>query len=214
MKLQTTLARAALVLVLGAAVTGCPTDPPDGKDASIALALASSGVSVAQGASGTVNVTITRSDFTGDVTLTVDGLPTGVTAAFAPASLADGTTSSTLTLTVGASVAPGDVGLTIKANGAGVTEKTQLLTLTVTVAGAYTLSMTPTSRTLNQGGSATATINVNRTGGFAGSVALAVSGAPSGLTATIAPSSATGTTATLTLSRSTPRARRPSARRH
>lgn len=203
MKLQQTSVRTALILLMGAAVAGCPLDPGSGDDdASITLALASSSLSVTQGSSGSVAATITRTNFPGTVTLTVDGLPSGVTAAFDPATLGEGATTTTLTLTVASTATPGDAALTVKASGTGISEKTLPVTLTVTVAGTYTLSMTPTSRTVSQGGSATATVNVNRTGGFTGAVALAVTGATSGLTATLNPTSATGASSTLTLTAS------------
>ena len=193
-----TSVRTALILLMVAAVAGCPTDTPS-DEPGITLALDVSAVSVAQGSSGSVNATITRVNFPGTVTLAVDGLPTGVTAAFDPATLTDAVTTTKLTFTVAASAAPGVSNLTVKASGTGISEKTMPVALTVTVTGSYSLSMTPTSRTVTQGGSTTATINVTRTGGFTGAVAFAASGAPSGVTAAISPSSVTDASATLTL---------------
>src|SRR5260221_13105837 len=76
-----------------------------------------------------------------------------------------------------------------------------------TVTPDYTLSASPSSVTITQGGSGTSTITVNPTGGFTGSVTLSASGLPAGGTARLCThptpsnsvltltSSSTGTTA-------------------
>jgi subtilase family serine protease len=66
----------------------------------------------------------------------------------------------------------------------------------------FTLSDSPNSLTITQGGSGgTSTITVNDQNGFTGSVSLAASGLPSGVTAVFNPTSTTGTS-TLTLTAS------------
>ena len=62
----------------------------------------------------------------------------------------------------------------------------------------YTLSASPTSLTMTQGGSGTSTISVTPQNGFSGSVSLSASGLPSGVTASFSPNPTT-TTSTLTL---------------
>jgi hypothetical protein len=166
---------------------------------SYALSLSPTSLSVAQGANGTATVNLARTNFTGGVTLTAEGLPSGVTAAF-NATPATGNTS-TLTLTAGASAATGTSNVTIRGAATGLADQTATLALTVTAtaSGSYTLSATPAAVSVNQGASGTSTINVTRTGGFAGNVALAVTGAPAGVTATLSPTSTTGNTSTLTI---------------
>ncbi len=56
----------------------------------------------------------------------------------------------------------------------------------------YTLSASPTSVTVTQGGSGSSTITVNPTGGFTGSVTLSASGLPSGVTASFGTNPTTG----------------------
>jgi hypothetical protein len=56
----------------------------------------------------------------------------------------------------------------------------------------YTLSASPTSVTVTQGGSGTSTITVNPTGGFTGSVTLSASGLPAGVTASFGTNPTTG----------------------
>ncbi|HEV8185699.1 MAG TPA: hypothetical protein VGP40_07055, partial [Chthoniobacterales bacterium] len=92
--------------------------------------LSAAPVSIAQGGSGSTAVTISRTNFTGDVTLSLSGAPTGVTGSFNP-NPATGT-SSTLTLNVGSGVAPGTYTLTV--NGSG-TPGTRSTTFTLTVTG-------------------------------------------------------------------------------
>jgi len=169
---------------------------------SYTLSLNPTSLSVTQGGNGTVTVNLTRTNFTAGVTLTAEGLPTGVTAAF-NASPTTGNTS-TLTLTAGATATTGTTNVTIRGTAAGATDQTATLALTVAAAssGNYSLSATPASLSVNQGANGTTTINVNRTGGFAGSVALAVTGAPTGVTATLNPTSTTGNTSTLTIAAS------------
>ena len=65
----------------------------------------------------------------------------------------------------------------------------------------FTLSASPSSVTIAQGGSGTSTITVTDLGGFSGSVTLAASGLPSGVTAAFSPNPTTSTS-TLTLTAS------------
>lgn len=73
-----------------------------------------------------------RGGYAGEVTLTLDALPAGVTGAFAPATLPSGTTSSLLTLTVVATAAASTTPITIRATGSGVADKTATVQLTIT----------------------------------------------------------------------------------
>lgn len=69
----------------------------------------------------------------------------------------------------------------------------------------FTISATPTSRSVLQGSSTTYTITVTPSGGFAGSVDFSVSDLPTGATGSFSPtSSATTSTLTVTTSASTP----------
>jgi len=109
---------------------------PDETSAIVALGLSRtpSAVTILPGASGTTTVTLTRTNFTGAVTLSVSGAPGGVTSSFSPS--APTGTSSTLTLNVGSAVTPGDYPLTVTGTGTGIggTRSTRL-TLTVGTAG-------------------------------------------------------------------------------
>jgi len=98
----------------------------------LGLSRSPSALTIAPGKSGTSAITLTRTNFTGAVTLSLGGAPSGVTGSFSPA--APTGTSSTLTLNVGSAVTPGDYPLTINGtSGAGA--RSTKLALTVGAAG-------------------------------------------------------------------------------
>lgn len=155
-------------------------------------------MSIPQGRSGTTRITITRERFDGEVTFSVTGAPTGVTARFDPAKLGKGVNETTLTLTVADTVATQKYTLKVVAQS-GNKKKEQTLELTVQVKPDFTLAANPTALTVKQGASGTVTVNITRNATFTGPVALTLEGAPAGVTGTFNPASATGASSTLTL---------------
>ncbi|MGA9669472.1 MAG: hypothetical protein WBQ94_09705, partial [Terracidiphilus sp.] len=155
-------------------------------------------LTVSQGDSGTSTITITgENGFTGNVTLTAVGLPSGVTATFSPNSA---TGASTLTLAASSSATIGSATVTI--HGASSTlSATTTLALTVQSAPSFKISTSTSSLSVAQGSSGTATLTVTGQNGFTGAVNLSATGLPSGVTATFSPNPATGTS-TLTLAAS------------
>jgi hypothetical protein len=152
-------------------------------------------LSMAPGASGTGIINISpQQGFSGPVNLTITGLPAGVTASFSPASA---TTSSTLTLIASSSAAAATATVTITGTS-GNLSSTAGMTVTITAAPAFTISATPSSLNLAQGGSGASAIAVSPRNGFQGAVTLAVSGLPQGVTASFNPAGASGS-GTLTL---------------
>src|SRR5881275_1808063 len=103
---------------------------PDETSALVALGLSRSpsALTIVQGLTGNTTVTLTRTNFTGAVTLSLGSAPAGVTGSFSPA--APTGTSSTLTVSVGAAVAPGVYNLTVDGS-ATVGPRSTSLTLTV-----------------------------------------------------------------------------------
>ena len=79
--------------------------------------------------------------------------------------------------------------------GAGACGDGATASLVNTPAGTFTLSAPPAPVQILQGGGGQLQVAIKRAGGYRGSVALAVSGAPVGLTASIDPGSTTGTIA-------------------
>src|SRR5256884_37467 len=189
--------RLGLVLVAGLAVaTGCGKDGGTGPAAEYSLSLGPAALTIVQGATGTATVTITRSNFTGAVTLSLGGAPTGVTGSFNPA--APTGSSATLTVSVGAAVAPGVYNLTVAGTATAGNHSTPL-TLTVSAAPDYALSVAPTALTIAQGATGTTTVTITRTS-FTDAVTLTLGNAPTGVTGSFNPAAPTGTSSTLTVS--------------
>ena len=120
--------------------------------------------------------------FNGNVTLSVSGLPSGITAAFStnPVSLTGYSNGSQLTLTASGSVAAGSYSVTLTGTSGTLTASTSL---TITVAApSFTLSSIY-PLTIGQGGSGNTWLYVNGVNGFSNPVTLSVSGLPSGVSA-------------------------------
>jgi subtilase family serine protease len=128
------------------------------------------------------------SAFQSAISLSVTGLPTGVSASFAPTSIASpGNGSSTLTLNASPGTASaGSATLTVTATGGGVT-KTQAVSLTVVVP-TLTVTSSAASGTLVAGKTTTFTITT-AVQHLTSAVALSVSGLPKGVTAAFSPTS-------------------------
>lgn len=100
---------------------------------SIDITTSFSSALVVQGATVNRIITLTRSGgYSGVVSLSISGLPSGVSGSFSPSSLSGGTLTSTLTLTA-SGVAPIIVSdpCVITASGVGVADDTINMTLTV-----------------------------------------------------------------------------------
>ncbi len=174
---------------------------------SLTLNLAAPASNVSTGSSVQVGATTTvGGGFSSAVAFTVTGLPTGLTATFAPPNVAaPGAGSATLTLTAASSLAPGVYNLHVTATGGGIAE-TSTLAVTAT-APSFALSPNQASVTLQQGGTGQITLTVTPAGGFRAAVAFTASGLPPGVTAGFSaaglPSPGSGTsTVTLTASAS------------
>ena len=167
-----------------------------------------SSVSAKDGANVTTAITVAVANgFSAAVALSASGLPTGVSAAFSPASIAaPGSGTSTLTLAASSSAPVGSYAVTVTGVGGGVTQTVSLtLAVTAGTGTGFSLAATPTSVAAAPGSSTTSTITSTLTGGFSSAVALSASGLPSGVTASFSPSSiaAPGSgTSTLTLTAS------------
>jgi Pro-kumamolisin, activation domain len=152
---------------------------------SFLLSTSASALTVTRGSTGSATVTVTaKNSFSGSVSLSVSGLPSGVTAAFSPAAT---TSTSKVTFAVSFSVAGGTYPLTITGISGSVSSTTAIV-LTVVVPS-FSLSSSAASLTLLRAGSGSSTISVAGQNGFSGIVSFAVSGLPSGVTASFSPSS-------------------------
>ncbi|HEX4773586.1 MAG TPA: protease pro-enzyme activation domain-containing protein [Bryobacteraceae bacterium] len=157
--------------------------------------------SIVEGSSAQVVIAVTpQNGFNSSLALSVTGLPTGVTAAFSPASISGAAAaSSTLTLNVAKTAAAGSYSLKVNAVGGGITQSVAL-TLQVTVPATCTFAVNPGSVTLAAGKSAALQVSCGSVQGtFSGPLALSVAGLPTGVTED-GKSLTAGSTATATLS--------------
>ncbi len=167
---------------------------------SFTLSASPSSLTVTQGSSGTSTISVTDvGGFSGSVTLAASGLPSGVTAAFGTNPT---TGTSVLTLTASSTATTGAATVTITGTSGSLTATTSIaLTVSAAASPSFTLSASPSSLTVTQGTSGTSTISVTDKNGFTGSVTLAASGLPSGVTAAFGTNPTTGTSVlTLTAS--------------
>jgi hypothetical protein len=157
-------------------------------------------LNLGQGASGNVYVGVTaQNGFAGNVTFSVSGLPSGVTALWNPNPT---TGTSSLTLTTTSSAVPGTTTLTITGTS-GYLKATTTLSLSVQAPN-FTVSG-PGYVSLGQGTTGSGLISIYPLYGFTGKVNLSVSGLPSGVTASFSPNPTTGfSTLTLNASGSVP----------
>jgi len=154
------------------------------------IAASPTSVTVTQGSSATSTITITSTGgFSSATTLSASGLPSGVTASFStnpvtPA--ANGSATSTLTLTASSTATTGAATVTITGTS-GSTSHSTTIALTVNAAATspnFTLSVSPSSLTVDDGGNASLTLTITSVDGFHSSVELSVNAFPSGVSAT------------------------------
>jgi subtilase family serine protease len=146
------------------------------------LSASPSSLSITQGNSGTSTISVTDLDgFSGSVSLSASGLPNGVTASFNPTSTS---TTSVLTLTVGAQATPGTATVKITGQSGTLTNSTNL-SLTVNPTSPV-VTLNPTSLTWNKevvGETSGKSVTVTNTGGSTlTGISISTSGAPFGLT--------------------------------
>ena len=180
--------------------------PSCGGTADYTLSASPASVTVAQGGSGASTITVNPTNgFTGSVSLSASGLPSGVTASFNPAST---TGTSTLTLTASSTATTGTATVTVTGTSGSLTHTTTVsLTVTPVVVGDFSISATPSSQTVTAGAGTSYTATVTGSGGFNGNVSFTISGLPAGANATFNPASVIGSgssTISVTTSTTTP----------
>jgi hypothetical protein len=136
--------------------------------------------------------------FSDVVNLSVSGLPSGASASFFPTSIT-GSGSSTLTVTTAAGTPVGAYTVSIKGATATINHSVTV-NLTVTSAGDFSLSDSPTTLQISRGSKGTDTVSVAALQGFTGTVSLSLSGLPSRTSASWNPSTVSGSgSSTLTI---------------
>src|ERR1039458_9098727 len=160
---------------------GGGTAPPPAGDFSISASPPS--LTLNSGQSQTVTVSVGEvNTFTSSVSIAVSGLPTGVTAVPATFSLTPGGQEQ-ITLTAAASVAAGTATVTFQGTSGSLSHSSQVSLSVVVLPPNFSISATPSSLSVDTGGSQNVTVSVTGSGGFASNVSIAVSGLPAGVTA-------------------------------
>jgi hypothetical protein len=141
---------------------------------SFTLSATPSSQSVTAGSNTSYTVTAAPvNGFTGTVSLTVSGLPTGASGTFSPSSISGGSGSSTLAVSTTSSMAAGTYPLTVKGTSGSLTETTSV-TLTVTSSTSSCTAYTGSNgATFNWSG---VTWNIDAAGNTAGGGTLKTSG--------------------------------------
>ena len=185
--MHSTISRLTLasVLLWGAACSDRATTKPIVTTAGIFASATPAAVSVVQGATGTAAIAVARINFAGDIQLTAEGVPSGVTATFTPSTLGAGVVTSSLALEASGTTAVTTTSVTVRARGTGVADATTPVSLTVTTAAinpAVTLGVAPATASIVAGQGATASVAITRSTGYTGGVNMSVTGAPTGMT--------------------------------
>jgi hypothetical protein len=169
------------------AVFAAPSKPD------FSIAASPSSQTVSQGGNTTYTVSLTRlNGFTGAVSLTVSGLPSGATGSFSANPIGSSQSSSVLTVTTSSATPTGNYKLSIKGTSGNLSNSTSVtLVVPKTQAPDFTIDASTTSQQVLQGDQATYKISVSSVDGFTSPVSLSVSGLPSGVTATASPNPVT-----------------------
>jgi uncharacterized membrane protein len=153
--------------------------------ATLALSAASGSATVVQGKSVTDLLTLTGNPtYTGAVSLSVSGLPSGVTASFSsnPLTLSNESGGCNLSLIASASATVGSATVTVTAKGDGLVATTQV-TLQVTQAPGLDLVLNSGTGSMAHTSSSTVSVTVTPVGSASGTITMSVSGLPTGVTA-------------------------------
>ncbi|HEU4666943.1 MAG TPA: hypothetical protein VFS79_04700, partial [Arthrobacter sp.] len=188
----------ALLLATAGSLSAASQSPKPG--ITVQVSPASQSVQQGQGAAYTVSLTSTGG-FTGPVSLSVAGLPTGAAGTFSPASAPLGsgaTATATLNVTTAANTPAGTSSLTIKGTSGKVSGSvTAGLTVNYKLSTSFSMAATPDSLAVPPGGTAVYTLQLSRNN-FSSPVSFSVlGGLPAGATASFSPNPATGNSATL-----------------
>jgi len=148
-------------------------------------------IELTQGESVAVTVHVTG-DYPDSVSLSVTGLPSGVSASFSPTShKPPHDFTMTLSATDDASTGSFPINIKVKKGGTTLTTKTVSLKINPKAHPDFTIDISPKSASVNRGDAITYSIIINPLEGFDQPVSLSISGLPAGATYEFTPSSGT-----------------------
>jgi hypothetical protein len=188
--------------LIGCGTGSTATPPPPAKDFSIALSPATITADAGNSNSNFTVSIVGQNGFSDPVTVTLSGLPAGVTTSPASPFAVSTGNSQTLALSIPETIAAGKFTVTASGTSAGLTRSGNLA-LTVHSLQDFGMTLSPASITANAGGSnSTFAVTTTSQHGFSSSITITLSGLPSG--ATTSPASpftvAAGSTQSVVLS--------------
>ena len=168
---------------------------------SFSISTSPSSQTVTAGNRTSYTATVTPSGgFTGSVSLSVSGLPSGANATFSTNPISGGSGTSTLSITTSSSTPAGSYTLTINGTSGSLIKSATV----ALVVNSFSVSASPSSRTVTRGNNTTYTVTVAAINGFNGAVSFRVRGLPTNSSASFNPPSVTGQgTSTMTVSTNT-----------
>jgi len=183
------------IVVVVAAMSCSPEkylDTPEKPARTISMSLQTSTASVAQGAETSVLATVTRVGGGSTPTVTVENVPSGVTASLVNTDPVDGVFKSTLTLKASPDAKVGQYTIAMRAHSDGVVDAVLTIALTVLDAPRLALTLTRPTVTVARGGATPTSLAIGRTT-VSAPVTLSLEGA-AGVTAEFATNPVTGDT--------------------
>lgn len=129
----------------------------------LGVTLTPASITVVRGAEREVAATVVRvGDGGGQIAVSIEGLPTGVTARVVTTATPDGATAA-ITVRADLGAAPGNYTMTVFGKASGVTNGTGLLVLSVVDPPDYSIGLSQPAVTIARGGIARVTVGVSRT---------------------------------------------------
>jgi YVTN family beta-propeller protein len=168
---------ALLLLGLVGCGGGSQGSPPPSPDFSLAISPTSQ--SVDPGSSASVSLSATAIDgFSSQISVQVTGVPAGVTVSPTSITLVPGTPQQ-ISFSAAANAADANATVTFTGTSGSLTHTTTL-SLSVT-APDFSLAVSPTSQSVNAGGSASVSLSATALGGFSSQISVQVTGVPAGV---------------------------------
>ena len=161
-------------------ITALTGPPPAG----FTISASPSSLSINPGSNGSTTISsAVTGGFTGSITLSASGLPTGVTVGYTTNPFSAGSSTS-MTFTVAAGTTPGTYPITVSGTSGSTVETTTVSLTVIGATPAFTITASPTSKSISPGGNGTVTITTAVSGGF--NSAISLSGTVTGSRVTVA----------------------------
>jgi YVTN family beta-propeller protein len=175
--------------ILFTALTGCSsgsgsTGSGGGSNPDFSISVSPNALTLTAGTSSSFQVSLSPIDgFSGSATVSVSGLPTGVTIQPASGFSVSASSPQTVTVNIASSVTAGNYSIQVSASSGSLSHSgTVGVTVTVPVNPDFALTVNPASLSIVSGSGASFNVSIQGSGGFSGGVQIQISGLPTGST--------------------------------